>query len=301
MNEMLDGGLARHDSDEAPDAEGVYRIWPGAGTAPGSEDWTWSERTMRVPWTETDRRVTRNVAVPTVTVFRPPAERANGTAMIVAPGGAFHFLMVDHEGYDMARWLNGLGITAFVLKYRLGRSPDDDAELAEFRNDLQARLHKPEASTTEPPARFNEIRQWGEADGVQAMRFVRENAARWNLDPTRIGIAGYSAGGGVAMAAALNFDAASRPDFAVGIYPAWRGNGVPADAPPLFLVIADDDMSVAPMSSSRLYEAWHKAGIPAELHVFGSGAHGFGMGQQGTLSDAWVGLLGNWLKARGLA
>ena len=300
MNDMTSGGLVRTSSDEAPDAEGVYRIWPGE-RAPGTEDWTWSERTKRVPWTETDRRVTRNVVTPTVTVFRPPADRANGTAMIVAPGGAFHFLMVDHEGYDLARRLAGMGITAFVLKYRLGRSPDDDSELATFRNDLQQRLHKPDKSTTAPPARFDEIRQWGEEDGRQAVRFVREHAAQWNLDPTRIGIAGFSAGGGVAMAAAFEEAGASRPDFAVGIYPAWRGERVPEDPPPLFLVIADDDQSVAPMSSSRLYEMWHTAGGAAELHVFGSGAHGFGMGTQGTLSDAWAGLLDNWLKARGLA
>jgi acetyl esterase/lipase len=127
MNDMQSGNLVRHDPVEAPDAEGVYRIWPG--TAPGSETWDWSERTIQVPWSDLDRRVTRNVADPTVTVFRPPAAKANGTAMIVAPGGGFNFLMVDHEGYDMARWLNELGITAFVLKYRLGRTPDADDDL----------------------------------------------------------------------------------------------------------------------------------------------------------------------------
>ena len=113
--------IVRLDSVEAPDAEGVYRIWPGEGRGPGSEDWTWSERTIRVPPSDLDRRFTRNVVIPTVTVFRPPAGKANGTAMVVAPGGAFHFLMMDHEGYDMARWLAARGVTAFVLKYRLGQ------------------------------------------------------------------------------------------------------------------------------------------------------------------------------------
>lgn len=288
-------------SNEAADAEGVYTIWPGDGTAPGSESWTWSERTIQVPWSEVERRVTRNVARPTLTVFRPEPGKANGTGMIVAPGGAFHFLMVDHEGYDMARWLTGLGITAFVLKYRLGRSPDDDADLAAFRTELQAGLAPPALTETNPPDRFHDVREWGEADGRQAVRYVRENADRWDIDPGRIGIAGYSAGGGVALATALAFDAESRPDFVAGIYPAWRGDTVRADAPPLFLVAVDDDASVAPMSTSRLYEAWHKAGIPVELHVFGNGGHGFGMARQGTLSDAWVGLLDNWLRARGLA
>jgi dienelactone hydrolase len=99
----------------------------------------------------------------------------------------------------------------------------------------------------------------------------------------------------------MQHDAQSRPDFAVGIYPAYRGSlSVPDSPPPLFLVASDEDSSVPPMSTSRLYEAWHKAGGPAELHVFGDGPHGFGMTRIGTLSDVWPMLLANWLRARGL-
>jgi acetyl esterase/lipase len=285
-------------SSEAADASGVYRIWPGDGRPPKSEDWTWSERTMRAPWSDRDMRFTRNVVVPTVTVFEPAPGKSNGTSMVIAPGGAFHFLMVDHEGYDMARWLTGLGVTAFVLKYRVARTPDDDGELLEFRNNLQARL----AKGGERPATIQEARLLGEEDGRQAIRWVRENAAQWNLDPRRIGISGFSAGGGVSMGAAMQHDAASRPDYVVGVYPAWRPDlTVPADAPPLFLIISDDDASVPALSATRVYQMWHEAGSPAELHVFGNGGHGWGMLKNtGFLSDPWPMLLEHWMKARNL-
>ncbi len=286
-----------------PDADGLFAIWPGAGVPPGSEDWTWREQTMQIPWSDTTDRFTRNVVIPTLTLFKPAPGTANGTAMIVAPGGAFHFLMVDHEGHDMARRLTARGVTCFVLRYRVARTPDTDDELLDFRNDLHKRLDKPTQTEINPPNRdfLGDARSWGEADGRQAVRFVRERADEFGVDPQRIGISGFSAGGGVAMGPVFEHDAATRPDFAVAIYPAYRaGVPVPADAPPLFIVAADDDAQVPPMSGTRLYEAWHSAGKPAEVHVFASGAHGFGMRQQGTLSDAWYGLLENWLAAQGL-
>src|SRR6185437_7045757 len=122
-------------------------------------------------------------------------------------------------------------------------------------------------------------------------RFVRDHAGDWDVDPARTGIIGFSAGGAVALGAAIVHDAACRPDFVGAIYPAYRGGvPVPADAPPIFLAIADDDKSIAPISTARLYEAWHKLGLPAELHIFGNGAHGFGVGAAGLLSDPWMDL-----------
>jgi len=286
---------------EAPDAAGTYRIWPGV--APGSEEWTWQERTVLVPWAPASgRRLTHNVVAPTITAFRPPAGQANGTAIIIAPGGAFHFLMIDHEGFDMARWLVARGVTAFVLRYRVARTPDTDDGLTNFRTELQTKLGRAEPTDTAPPSRefTRDVRLLGEEDCRQAIRFVREHAADWGVDPKRIGICGFSAGGGVAMGPVFEHDARSRPDFAAPIYPAYRaGLAVPDDAPPLFLVISDDDMSIPPISTARLYEAWHKAGKPAELHIFGNGAHGFGMETSGKLPDPWIDLFGNWLKAQG--
>lgn len=288
---------------QAPGATSVHRIYPGDGVPAGSESWDWQERTTDVPWSAKKMRYTRNVVVPTLTLYRPAADKANGTSMVIAPGGAFHFLMIDHEGHQFAKWLVERGVTAMVLKYRLMRSPDDDAEMETFRNELQKKLGQPSQSETVPPNRpfMLDVRKMGEEDGRQAIRFARAHAAEWGIDANKIGISGFSAGGGVAMGAAMEHDAASRPDWAVGVYPAWRAElAVPANPPPLFLIISDDDKSVAPMSSSRLYEAWHKAGSPAELHVFGNGAHGWGMNQDGFTSDVWPVLLENWMRWRGL-
>lgn len=284
---------------EAPDASEIVRIWPGSGIPPGAEGWTHRETTMQVPWTQQPRRLSRNVVIPTLTIFRPAPGKANGTAMVVAPGGAFHFLMVDHEGYDMARWLAERGVTAFVLKYRLGRTPDADADLHAFRDSLQANLAQSRMSGTPSPI-TDEMWQFAVEDGRQALRWVREHAAKYGIDPKRIGIGGFSAGGAVTMGATLHYDAASRPDFAVGVYPPYREVPVPTDAPPLFLIISDDDTSVSPAAAARLYAAWHDAGIPAEFHVFGNGGHGWGMLKDGWLSDGWIDLLGNWMKVRGL-
>jgi acetyl esterase/lipase len=286
----------------APPGTEVWRIWPGTGNPPGSEAWDWSERTTQVPWTTVPRLYARNVVIPTVTVHRPAKGKANGTALIVAPGGAFHFLMMEHEGHVMANWLTERGITAFVLKYRLLRTPDDDAEMEVFRTELHKRLDKPKQTDTAPPGRgfMRDTRLLGEEDGRQAIRFAREHAADFSIDPSKVGIAGFSAGGGVTMGVAMEHDTQSRPDFAVGIYPAWRGDlTVPANAPPLFLATSDDDPQVAPMSTSRLYEAWHSSGARAELHVFGNGGHGWGMDAAPHLSSTWTMLLENWLRVRG--
>jgi acetyl esterase/lipase len=288
---------------EAPDAAGIYRIWPGNGVPPGSEDWSWGEQIMVNPWApENGRRMVRNVVTPTLTLFKPAPGRANGTSLVIAPGGAFHFLMVDHEGYDMARAMAEIGVTCFVLKYRVMRTPGRDEDMLAFRNDLQQRLKAARSSggPGEGPVTL-EARLWGEDDGRQAIRFLRERATEFGIDPARIGIAGFSAGGAVAMGATLEHDPASRPDFACGVYPATRaGLTVPDDAPPLFLIISDDDSSVTPDSAARLYQAYHAAGKPAELHIFGNGGHGWGMAQEGHLSDIWIELFKNWLAARGL-
>lgn len=291
-------------SDARPaDAAGVFPIWPGSGVPPGVEPWTWHEQTLLVPGFAGANGIVRNVVVPTVTMFEPAPGTANGTSLIVAPGGAFRFLMMDSEGYDMARWLAELGVTAFVLKYRLAHMPEDDAEMLAFMQNLFKVL--PHQSPTEeaPPVgdeTAEQARGWAEEDGRQAVRFVRRRASEWSLHPHRIGIAGFSAGGGVSVAAATGHEAETRPNFAAGLYPGYRrGTTVPADAPSIFLAIAEDDVLVAPLSAVRLYEAWRKEGRPAELHVFAAGQHGFGMKKQGLPSDAWTDLFNSWLAAQG--
>lgn len=279
---------------------GVFAIWPG--TPPGSEHATWHEQSSQsgpvVP-----NRMVRNVAIPTITLFKPASGTANGTAIIIAPGGAFMFLMVDYEGYTMARWLARQGVTAFVLRYRVAHTPDNDADMPAFMQRLMKDLGHTRPTDIGPPhgtPAMEQARLWGEEDGRQAIRYVREHAAEFGIDPHRIGIAGFSAGGGVTMGAVMRHDAQSRPDFAAPIYAAYRtATPVPADAPPLFIALADDDPLVAPIAGPRLYEAWHTAGKSAELHIFDKGGHGFGMNKQNLPSDAWIALFKTWLANQG--
>ena len=259
----------------------VIAVWPGA--APGSESWNYEERETIGPQ-DTTRRVS-NVTHPTITAYIPDAPIATGTAVVICPGGGFRWLSVDNEGADVARWLNSIGVAAFVLKYRLMRTEAgvemDRAKIAEGRK------------IVEPMAL---------ADGQQAMRLVRAHAGEWGISKDRIGIIGFSAGGFVASGVALQHDAESRPDFAAPIYPDIPENVTPpADAAPLFLVHANDDKSVTPFEHSvRLYEAWKKAGVSAELHIYAQGGHGFGMRKRGLPVDTWPERFRDWLGAQGL-
>lgn len=229
-----------------------------------------------------DIRRVSNVTRPTLTVHRPA--KGNGTAMIVCPGGGFRILAIDHEGHEVARWLNSLGVTAFVLKYRVMRSDSAEARPANIVE------------------RRKTIMPLATADGQQAVRLVRSRAAEWGVAPDRIGIMGFSAGGYVAAAVALTTDPAARPNFAAPIYALVPEEAAPAaGAPPLFLVHADDDKTVPPLLNSvRLYSAWKKAQLPAELHVYSRGGHGFGMRKKGLPVDTWTDRLRDWLASQGL-
>lgn len=289
--------------EQPPDTTSVFTIWPGSGVPPGAEEWTWHEQTMQAPNFSTPAQMVRNVVNPTLTMLKPSTGNANGTAIIVAPGGAFHFLMMDHEGYEVAQLLTKFGVTAFVLKYRVRHTPENDADMPAFLEELGEKLPHPDQNEINPPVAFPEaekVRLMSEEDGRQAIRFLRQHAAELGIDPNRIGIMGFSAGGGVAINAVLEHDSLSRPDFAAGIYPGYRiVRPVPDDAPPLFIATADDDQAVSSLSSARLYEAWHKASKPVELHIFANGGHGFGMLKQNLLSDPWIDLFKNWMASLG--
>ena len=289
--------LAQTPEPLSSDAAGVFAIWPGP--APGSESWQWKEQIDNRGGT----RMARNVVTPTLTMYKPAAGKANGSSVIIAPGGAFRFLMVDYEGVDMARWLAQRGVTAFVLRYRVMHTPEDDAAMNAFLQDLMKTLSANDTRGENPPAYSPAelaVMPLAEEDGGQAIRYVRGHAAEWGLDPHRIGIAGFSAGGGVTMGPVMQHDASSRPDFAAPIYPAYRtATPVPADAPPLFIAMADDDRLISPGSAARLYMAWHAAGKPAELHIFRRGNHGFGMRTQNLPSDGWINLFLAWMESSG--
>ena len=264
----------------------IIRLWPdGAPGALGNE--------------ERD--------TPSLTVYLPEASQSNGTAVVVCPGGGYGALAVDHEGRQVAQWLNSLGVTAFVLKYRLG-----------------PRYHHP------APLQ----------DAQRAVRTVRARAAEWRIDPARIGVWGFSAGGHLASTVGTHFDAgsadspdaieraSSRPDFLILSYPVVsmkppythsgsRNNllGKTPDAqlvdslcnetqvtrqtPPTFLMHTSADTAVPPENSVLFYLALRKAGVPAELHIYERGRHGVGLAPKDPVLSTWPNALAAWLKVNG--
>lgn len=276
----------------------VFPIWPGV--APGSE----GQRQEEVESRGLDgKRMVRNVTTPTLTAFLPDPAAATGAAVIVCPGGGFRFLSWDGEGTEVAEWLRERGIAAFVLKYR---TKETAASQEEYGKEMAAFLgtlirFRDRGSPDGWKALAAEMRAdsaAGVADGRQAVKFVRRHAAEWGVEPDRIGIMGFSAGGIVATAVAMDGDAASRPDFAASIYAPYFGDAqVPTNAPPLFILCAADD-TIAEAGCVRLYSAWRDAGRPAELHIYETGGHGFGMAAKGQPTDRWVERLGDWLGQR---
>lgn len=264
----------------------IIPVWPG--DVPDSGLWQDAGPELERPSWENSRLV-RNVSHPTLTVYLPDPAVANGTGIVVCPGGAFHFLMVDKEGTEIAEWFNARGVAIFVLKYRVFPTPDDDAAFLRIAEDPL-------------PRRLDMDTVWplSVADGLQAIRTVRAQADRFGIDPNRLGIMGFSAGGAVTAGAATGYDdAASRPSFAAPIYAAAREKAVPDDAPPIFLAHASDDPLVSPMQSIDLYTAWQAAGKRAELHIYAAGGHGFALWPQGLPSDGWIDRLWAWLLAEG--
>ena len=256
------------------------RLW--ANGAPGSEGVTAAEVFQASDNPKLPKRFTV-VHYPSIYVFLPPPDKANGTAVVIAPGGGHSQLVMDKEGYEIADWLNSNGIAAFVLKYRLARAPGSHYTVE------------------------------GDAlpDAARAMRTVRSRAKEWGVDPSRIGFMGFSAGGEVAALIETRFDegmangtdavdrTSSRPDFAIVVYPGYRPGTitVPKDAPPTFLVCADDDRSHV-VTTVNLYLDLEKQGISSEMHIYASGGHGFGMRQSQLPVATWPDRLRAWMVDR---
>ena len=270
----------------------VIRLYPGA--APGSEHWTHQEQEgYEEAW---QAPVVYNVTDPTLIVFAPAPDQANGTAVVVCPGGGFHGLSIVLEGYEVARWLAARGITCFVLKYRLVECKSGGPN-ATIQTQPGGDGFGPEFG----PA-IADVVKLAHADGLAAVTYVRAHAADYGIDPHRIGIMGFSAGGTLAASVALTHPPTARPDFVAPIYLdyGWSiKDGIPDDAPPLFAAAATDDVRFAP-ESIRIYQDWVAADKPAELHLFGAGGHGFSMRQLNLPCDRWLDLFAAWLVAQGL-
>ncbi len=245
---------------------------------------SWLEITGKGPswWTgPTGGLIVRNVSRASLIPFLPESAQATGAAMIVAPGGGTLTLAMELQGYQIARWLNARGIAAFVLKYRLVATPQDTDR---FLNAVQA-PRRDSAAVISPQQASDEEAATRE-DGIEAVRYVREHAQRWGLSADRIGFLGFSAGAFTALGVAIKADHARAPNLVAAIYGALPdGLTVPPTAPPVFLAAASDDPIVPSAQSLRTYTAWRAANVSAELHLFATGGHGFGIAPQGTSSD----------------
>ena len=233
----------------------------------------------------------RNVTSPTLTPFLPKPGTATGAAMIVAPGGGFLGLSIEKEGWRIAQWLADRGIAAFVLKYRVLPTPASQAEFA----DKMAVVLKGGNPGFAPP---EDTPAAAYADGIAALRYVRGHAAALGVDPRRVGFMGFSAGGFLTRSL-VERAGADRPDFAAPIYPNMAAIAVPADAPPLFVLIGDQDFLLARVKGFPLVDAYRAAGRPVEFHLLAGVGHGFGPGDKGTASEDWLVLLRRWLAAGG--
>ncbi|MFK7925116.1 MAG: GDSL-type esterase/lipase family protein [Bacteroidia bacterium] len=261
------------------------------GKAPGSENWTWTEQISTENAFNTD--LIYNVVEPSLTAYLPPYYLATATAVIIAPGGAFHTLSINNEGIEVAKWLNSKGIAAFVLKYRLVRCMTDDpvAEIGEKMQDSQS---------------FDEgnapIVRLAMADGLAAVKYVRDHAQEFDIHPDKIGFMGFSAGGTLSMSVVYNADDSNRPNFVAPIYayePAIIGSTVPSARTPIFVAVAGDDQLEMTSHSLNIYQKWYQAGQAAELHIYEKGGHGFGMHKQNLPTDTWHDRFWEWLKLNG--
>jgi acetyl esterase/lipase len=252
----------------------TVNLWPSV--APGSESWKQKEITIDNTPVGT---VIMDVVTPTVTAYLPDPAKATGTGVIIAPGGAFLALTISLEATDAAKWLQQRGIAAFVLKYRTVEKKSDGIP---------------------PGLNLDTAGRYGMADGIQALRVVRQHARDWLVDSKRIGFLGFSAGAMVTSAALLQPDSAARPNFAALIYggPFGKMPAVPKHLPPVFMAWAQDD-AVALETATRFRDALIAANDKPETHVFSAGGHGFGMHKQGTSSDHWIDELYYWLEAQG--
>jgi acetyl esterase/lipase len=302
---LISIGLLAIAGDAVAQVPQEIRLWPGK--APGSESWTIPEVTTTSP---TGDRTITNVSDPTVTVFLPAAASATGTAVVVAPGGALRLLGWDNEGVKVAQWLTSKGIAALLLKYRTlqmvpasgGRrgAPPPGPSVAGTRPRKELEIRNGNANPEPDDPALRQVLQMGIADAQQALRLARQNAEAWSLDRKRVGIMGFSAGGGIAVGTALAEQSEASPDFLVSIYgPSLQDVNVPAHAPPLFIAVGSSHFNVT-NGCLALFASWKAAGRPAEIHIYDQVSAGFGMTKRGLPVDSWNDRLLEWLIARKL-
>jgi acetyl esterase/lipase len=259
------------------------------GKAPGSENWTWSETEIKVDI----GTIVFDVSNPSLTVYSP--SKPNGTAVIIAPGGAFHALAFDLEGTEVAKRLNEKGITAFVLKYRLVHQ--DPAHPENNIGALMANKNFKKLDSLNAP-----LIPLALQDGLAAVKYIRQHANDHKIDPKKIGFMGFSAGGTLTMSVVYTATDENRPNFIAPIYPyenAIIGSNVPSVNTPIFIACASDDDLGFATHSIHIYSKWLEAKQPAELHMYEKGKHGFGTKKQSLPVDSWMDRFTEWLGMHG--
>lgn len=230
-----------------------------------------------------------NVSKPTMEVFRPEADVANGTSMVICPGGGMYLLSIESEGNQVAEWLAKKGVTAFVLKYRLVPTGENGAM------DLNTDGAKVEEKASH-------MLKFAHKDALNAIEHIRTNATQYNIKKDQIGLMGFSAGGAVTMEATYKSNESNRPDFLVPVY-AWMNiveeQDTPSYNPPINVVCATDDPLFLAAGSVKLYSDWIENGATAELHMYAKGGHGFGMRTQDLPTDKWIERVGEWMDVMG--
>jgi len=255
---------------------------PTADTGmPDHEQWMTQNGTIGV----------RNVSHPTLTPVLP-AGRSSSVGVIVAPGGGFLGLSIDAEGWQVAKWLADNGIAAFVLKYRVLPTPESNEvwedEFNRMINGEKVSFRNPEDT---PPEAL--------ADGLAALRYVRENASLYGVDRDRVGFMGFSAGGFLTRSIISRGGKDDMPNFAAPIYPRMTAMDLPDEAPPMFVAIAADDFLLKGLQGFPLVESYLAAQKSIEFHLFANGGHGFGLGREGTAAEGWIELFYRWLETSG--
>jgi acetyl esterase/lipase len=281
------------------DGPQVVDLWPGkAPDEPGGIGAEYVRMSPKLDRTQVEvtepTRMVTNVTKPTITVYRPAKDKDTGTAVLICPGGGYWNLYWELEGEEVAAWLNSVGVTGIILKYRVPRRPDE-----------------PKGEPARRPLQ----------DAQRAVSLVRSRAKEWGIAPGRIGIVGFSAGGHLAVATATGFEkrtyepvdeidkVSCRPDFAIPVYSGYLrakdkdelapGLRIPKGTPPMFLVHGGADIISDPENSVVLYRALKRAGVPVELHIYAGAAHDFGVRRSDRPCSAWTDSCAAWLRHQG--